>query len=151
MASSETPPPPSSLERFLRSIKKGSKKFRDVIDRSVYQSQSVLDITVVNGFLELSKHLYQMKLRLKTFCPAGIVPFWIMILGSLFFNVVTICLGLEVGFHISFPICRILAPIVLDLCLGLKTEKHFSIYSVPAQLPVLYYYGLMSSANSSGM
>jgi hypothetical protein len=42
--------PAVTLENFLRSIKKGSKKFREVIDRSVYQSRSVQDITVVSGF-----------------------------------------------------------------------------------------------------
>jgi hypothetical protein len=42
--------PPVILDNFLRGIKKGSKKFREVIDRSVYQSRTVLDISSINGF-----------------------------------------------------------------------------------------------------
>jgi hypothetical protein len=46
--------PPVTLENFLRSIKKGSKKFRDVIDRSVYQSRSVSEISVANSFARIT-------------------------------------------------------------------------------------------------
>jgi hypothetical protein len=46
--------PPATVENFLRSIKKGSKKFRDVIDRSVYQSRSVSEISVANSFARIT-------------------------------------------------------------------------------------------------
>jgi hypothetical protein len=45
--------PPVTLDNFLRSIKKGSKKFRDVIDRSVYQSRSVSELSVANSFARI--------------------------------------------------------------------------------------------------
>jgi hypothetical protein len=47
--------PPVSLDRFLRGIKKGSKKFREVIDRSVYQSRTVLDLATVIGFARITE------------------------------------------------------------------------------------------------
>ncbi len=44
-----------TLDRFLRGIKKGSKKFREVIDRLVYQSRTVLDLTTVIGFARITE------------------------------------------------------------------------------------------------
>jgi hypothetical protein len=58
---------PVTLDKFLKGIKKGSKKFREVIDRSVYQSRSVLDITVVNGFLRITNTPIQKEIIIKNF------------------------------------------------------------------------------------
>ncbi len=58
---------PITPDKFLKSIKKGSKKFREVIDRSVYQTRSVLDITVVNGFSKITKTPIQTEIIIKNF------------------------------------------------------------------------------------
>jgi hypothetical protein len=58
---------PVTLDRFLRGIKKGSKKFREVIDRSIYQSRSVLDITPVNGFARIVKTTIPNEVVIKNF------------------------------------------------------------------------------------
>jgi hypothetical protein len=46
--------PPLPLDAFLSRIKKGSKAFRNVIDRSVYQNNKLTDLTVVNSFAEIT-------------------------------------------------------------------------------------------------
>jgi hypothetical protein len=58
---------PVTLDKFLKGIKKGSKKFREVIDRSVYQSRMVLDITIVNGFSRITKTPIQTEIIIKNF------------------------------------------------------------------------------------
>jgi hypothetical protein len=58
---------PVTLDKFLKGIKKGSKKFREVIDRSVYQSRSVLNITVVNGFSRITKTSIPTEIVIKNF------------------------------------------------------------------------------------
>jgi hypothetical protein len=42
------------VEDFLKSFKKGSKKFRDVIDRSVYDSIDVTDSTAITTFCNVT-------------------------------------------------------------------------------------------------
>jgi hypothetical protein len=59
--------PPMTLANFLKGIKKGSKKFREVIDRSVYQSRTVLDITTVNGFSRIVKSTIPNEIVTKNF------------------------------------------------------------------------------------
>jgi hypothetical protein len=46
--------PPRSLDLFISRIKKGSKAFRNVIDRSVYQKSRLTDLTVLNSFAEIT-------------------------------------------------------------------------------------------------
>jgi hypothetical protein len=58
---------PVTLDKFLKGIKKGSKKFREVIDRSVYQSRSVLDISVISGFSRITKTPNQTEIIIKNF------------------------------------------------------------------------------------
>jgi hypothetical protein len=58
---------PITLDKFLKGIKKGSKKFREVIDRLVYQSRTVLNITVVNGFSRITKTSIQTEIVTKNF------------------------------------------------------------------------------------
>jgi hypothetical protein len=58
---------PVTLDRFLRGIKKGSKKFREVIDRSIYQSHSVLDMTTVNGFARIIQTVVPNEIVIKNF------------------------------------------------------------------------------------
>ncbi len=58
---------PVTLDRFLRGIKKGSKKFREVIDRSIYQSRNVLDTTTVNGFASITKTTLPNEIVVKNF------------------------------------------------------------------------------------
>jgi hypothetical protein len=50
-----TDTPPLSLHTFLQRIKRGSKAFRNVIDRSVYQHNKLTDLTVVNSFAEITQ------------------------------------------------------------------------------------------------
>ncbi len=59
--------PPVTLENFLRSIKKGSKKFRDVIDRPVYRSRSVSEISVANSFARITNTALPSDLILKNY------------------------------------------------------------------------------------
>jgi hypothetical protein len=66
---------PVSLIKFLASFKKGSKKFRDVIDRSVYQCSSVLDLTVVNSFAAITKTNPQPELIVKNFLSSWNISF----------------------------------------------------------------------------
>jgi hypothetical protein len=47
--------PPITLDTFLSRIKKGSKAFRTVIDRSVYQNSKIKDLTVVKSFAEITR------------------------------------------------------------------------------------------------
>jgi hypothetical protein len=46
--------PPRSLDLFISRIKKGSKAFRNVIDRSVYQNSRLTELTVLNSFAEIT-------------------------------------------------------------------------------------------------
>ncbi len=64
---------PVTLDRFLKGIKKGSKKFREVIDRSAYQSRFVLDITVVNGFSRITKTPIPTEIIIKNLIQGGTV------------------------------------------------------------------------------
>jgi hypothetical protein len=66
---------PVSLMKFLTSFKKGSKKFREVIDRSVYQCSSVLDLTVVNSFATITKTTPQPELIVKNFLSSWNISF----------------------------------------------------------------------------
>jgi hypothetical protein len=45
---------PRSVEEFLKSFKKGSKKFRDVIDKSVYDSIDVTESTAITTFCSVT-------------------------------------------------------------------------------------------------
>jgi hypothetical protein len=47
-------PPAKPISEFLNSIKKGSKKFRNVIDKSVYDDIVVTDLTIVKTFCEIN-------------------------------------------------------------------------------------------------
>jgi hypothetical protein len=66
---------PVTLTKFLTSFKRGSKKFREVIDRSVYQSNSVLDLTVVNSFEAITKTNPQPELIVKNFLSSWNLSF----------------------------------------------------------------------------
>jgi hypothetical protein len=46
--------PPRSLAMFISRIKKGSKGFRNVIDRSVYRNNRLSELTVLNSFAEIT-------------------------------------------------------------------------------------------------
>jgi hypothetical protein len=46
--------PPKSIEEFLGSVKKGSKKFREIIDKSVYSKIDVRDLTSLRSFCEIT-------------------------------------------------------------------------------------------------
>jgi hypothetical protein len=59
--------PPLPLDAFLSRIKKGSKAFRNVIDRSVYQNSKLTDLTVVNSFAEITRTNLPDDLFLKNF------------------------------------------------------------------------------------
>jgi hypothetical protein len=59
--------PPLSLDAFLSRIKKGSKAFRNVIDRSVYQNNKLTDLMVVNSFAEITRTNLPEDLFLKNF------------------------------------------------------------------------------------
>jgi hypothetical protein len=43
-------PPPKSIDEFLGTVKKGSKKFREIIDKSVYNKIDVGDLTSLRSF-----------------------------------------------------------------------------------------------------
>jgi hypothetical protein len=49
------PSPPKSVEEFLGTVKKGSKKFRTVIDKSVYSTVDVSDLTAVLTFCDINE------------------------------------------------------------------------------------------------
>ncbi len=66
---------PVTLTKFLTSLKKGSKKFREVIDRSVYQRNSVLDLTVVNSFAAITKTNPQPEFIVKNFLSSWNLSF----------------------------------------------------------------------------
>jgi hypothetical protein len=45
--------PPKSVTDFLNRIKRGSKPFRNVIDKSIYQDQSVMELPVLTSFCKI--------------------------------------------------------------------------------------------------
>jgi hypothetical protein len=45
--------PPKSVTDFLNRIKRGSKPFRNVIDKSIYQNQSVMELPVLTSFCKI--------------------------------------------------------------------------------------------------
>ncbi len=47
-------PQPKTIEEFLISVKKGSKKFRNIIDKSVYCSVDVSECTAIRTFCEIN-------------------------------------------------------------------------------------------------
>jgi hypothetical protein len=47
-------PPPKSIEEFLGTVKKGSKKFRDIIDKSVYGQLDARDVSSVRAFCDIT-------------------------------------------------------------------------------------------------
>ncbi len=55
-----TLPPLKSIEEFLASVKKGSKKFRDIIDKSVYEynSTDMQDLTSIRSFCDISLQMF---------------------------------------------------------------------------------------------
>jgi hypothetical protein len=66
---------PVTLTRFLTSFKKGSKKFREVIDRSVYQNTTVLDLTAVNSFAAITETNPQPEHIIKNFMSSWNLSF----------------------------------------------------------------------------
>ncbi len=49
-----TLPPPKSIEEFLGTVKKGSKKFREIIDNSVYGKIDARDVSSLRAFCDIT-------------------------------------------------------------------------------------------------
>jgi hypothetical protein len=71
----DSPVAPITITRFLSSFRKGSKKFREVIDRSVYQNSTVLDLTVVNSFATITETNPQPEIIIKNFMSSWNLSF----------------------------------------------------------------------------
>jgi hypothetical protein len=52
---SETDPAPQSINQFFARFRKGSKPFRNIIDRSVYQKSCITKLPVLGSFCEIVK------------------------------------------------------------------------------------------------
>jgi hypothetical protein len=71
----DNPLVPVSLTKFLNSFRKGSKKFKEVIDRSFYQRNSVLDLMVVNSFAAITETNPQPEIIVKNFLSSWNLSF----------------------------------------------------------------------------
>ncbi len=139
---------PVTLDRFLRGIKKGSKKFREVIDRSIYQSRLVLDITTVNGFARIVKTVIPDEIVIKNFVSGWNCSF----LDNDFREFIFKCRNnlLRTGgidFHIFSLIIATAVSSVSEFCRELFTGRHFSISFVNVRSPRQYYCNLTYEVN----